>query len=114
LSVRIHDQDGVVAVRVLGEVDLSTCEVLRDALDAAMAAGADDLSVDLTGATFIDSAGLHCLLEGSRKCGQLGMRFDVVVVDDSPPLKLLRLTGTDAKYGLTVVKVSGERIREDS
>jgi anti-anti-sigma factor len=48
--------------RLLGELDLSNTEPLARFL-AGMVAGAGDLTIDLRGLTFIDSAGVHLLID---------------------------------------------------
>src|SRR5688572_1895877 len=57
------DADGVVAVAAAGEVDSSTAPDLRAALDAVLADPACRcLRLDLSGVTFISSAGLSVLI----------------------------------------------------
>lgn len=46
-----------------GELDPSSVDILRGALDEAVRPGAQDLVLDLNGLMFIDSTGLHLLIE---------------------------------------------------
>jgi anti-anti-sigma factor len=50
-----------------GEVDITVAEAFRDALLTVLNAGALGLVVDLTGTTFIDSAGVTALVRASRR-----------------------------------------------
>ena len=64
---------------VSGDVDLHSADVLADALDAAIAGGAESLVVDLSGATFVDSQGLGVLLRETRRFDPRGGSFRLVV-----------------------------------
>jgi anti-sigma B factor antagonist len=57
--------DDAIIVRATGEIDMSTIDVLRRELDTARAEAATAL-IDLSGVTFMDSTGLHLLLEASH------------------------------------------------
>jgi anti-sigma B factor antagonist len=62
-------QDRVV-VTVRGELDVATSPLLRAALaELVEAAGVPCIVVDLAGVTFIDSAGVHALVEASKRLG---------------------------------------------
>ena len=53
-------------IHVLGEVDLATVPILEQALAAAIAA-AHPIIVDFAATTYIDSTGLHTLLQARRR-----------------------------------------------
>jgi anti-anti-sigma factor len=58
-------------VTLLGEVDLTTSELLRSELALACASGdGGDVVIDFTGLTFIGSSGLHVLIETAAKLGE--------------------------------------------
>jgi anti-sigma B factor antagonist len=82
----------IVRIAVRGDLDAASADVLRRALEAAVADGRTRLEADLSGVTFCSSAGLTVLL-GARR--SLGDRF---VVLDAPPgvrrlLTVLRMPG---------------------
>ena len=52
--------DGIPVVTVVGEVDMSNADRLRDALDLAAPDGSRFV-VDLTRVEYLDSAGIHAL-----------------------------------------------------
>jgi anti-anti-sigma factor len=65
LHVTVEPLDDASLVRVAGEIDVCTIVKLRRELDAARDEGVTVL-LDLSDVTFIDSTGLHLLLEASR------------------------------------------------
>jgi len=81
----------VDAVFVTGELDLATAPRLDEALAALTA---DVIVVDLSGCTFLDSAGIRALVGTARKLGETdrGLR---VVTSDAGVLRLLEITGVD-------------------
>jgi anti-anti-sigma factor len=68
LSVDLTFVQDRVVVTVRGELDVATNPLLRAALAELVAApGVPCVVVDLGGVTFIDSAGVHALVEASRR-----------------------------------------------
>ena len=63
---------------VTGEVDLATAPALGSAVDAALASGAQELWLDLSATTFMDSSGLHLLLDAHRRMRGLRRRLAIV------------------------------------
>ena len=83
---------GVLVARLTGELDAAVVDVVRARLDEAVSDG-DDLVVDLTDLSFLDSRGT-ALLDGLlRARSERGRRCLVVVAQASPPSRLLRLLG---------------------
>ena len=79
-------------VTAIGEIDLSTAAELRGALtDVARHRGAI-VKVDLGRLDFMDSSGVHALLEGRQAIQRGG--GSLTVVDTSPPVaRVLALLG---------------------
>lgn len=63
-SVSVEPLDDACVVRAVGEIDMSTVGRLRAPLEAARADGVTTL-LDLSGVSFIDSSGLHLLLDAA-------------------------------------------------
>jgi anti-sigma B factor antagonist len=63
---------------VAGEVDAASSPELGCAVDAAVGSGALDLWIDLSATTFIDSSGLHLLLDTNRRAHELRRRLAIV------------------------------------
>jgi anti-anti-sigma factor len=58
-----------VAVEVRGEVDLSTADRFAEGLRAASSLRDGDLVLDLRSLVFMDSSGLHALIETANQFG---------------------------------------------
>ncbi|MGA8718680.1 MAG: STAS domain-containing protein [Solirubrobacteraceae bacterium] len=65
----IRDEPTGTVVAVTGELDLLSAPQLRTALDALLPANARHIAIDLTNATFMDSAGVHAVLDASHRAG---------------------------------------------
>jgi anti-anti-sigma factor len=62
-----HDDDAVIVV-LAGEFDLGTAEPVREALNRAMGEARRRVIIDLGAVTFIDSSGLHAILDAYKLC----------------------------------------------
>ena len=60
------DTSGTATVRVAGDVDISSSEQLREALETSLAEPCRELALDLSSVGFMDSSGLHALVEGTQ------------------------------------------------
>ena len=92
---------GVEVVVVRGEHDLATAGDLRDHIEAAVSR-ASGVVIDLTQATFIDSAVLQALLSGRDKAQALGIPYVVALGEGTgyAVTRLLELTGLDRRLDL--------------
>ena len=77
-----------------GEIDLTNAEAFRDALLSALNAGALGLVVDMTGATFVDSAGVTALVRASRRASATESTVRIAVTAPAV-LRVLNLVGID-------------------
>jgi anti-sigma B factor antagonist len=92
-------RDGSVAtVAVIGDLDLSTAPRLSSAVKEH--SDAEVLVVDLTATTFMDSSGVHNLIEAYGLGARTGFRL-VVVADDGPVRRVLDLCGLDRQLTIT-------------
>lgn len=69
---RIDDDDGTGAIVVSGEIDLHTSPRLREALLGHLTNDVRNVTVDMSGVTFIDSTGLSVLIAAMRRARSLG------------------------------------------
>lgn len=84
----------IAVISAAGEIDLTNAGSLRDGLLSALNAGALGLVVDLTAATFLDSAGVNALVRASRRASATGATLRLAV--SAPPLlRVLNLVGVD-------------------
>jgi anti-anti-sigma factor len=82
IQVKVRDRQLVVS----GDMDLATTPILQKAIAKL---GSDEIALDLSGVAFIDSTGLHLLLDLRREHGPLRL------VAASPVVaKLLAITDT--------------------
>ena len=86
------------SVQVAGEVDLATAPKLRQSLEQAQLA-ARLVMLDLRDLTFMDSAGVHAILEAASRARRTGGRL-VVVRGSVQVSRLLTLTGADSQIPL--------------
>ncbi len=60
-STEVTREDGATVIYVRGEIDVATCERLRDAIEPYLGP-AQMIVLDLAGVRFMDSSSLHVLL----------------------------------------------------
>ena len=90
-----------VAIRVAGELDLSTADALRRLLERALRSGRPVL-IDLSDVTFIDVSGLRAVLDPAAS-GRGTSGCVVTVVASPAVLRLLRLLPIDVGRSIRVV-----------
>jgi anti-anti-sigma factor len=77
LRVTVEPLEDARLIRAAGELDMSSEPALRHELEAARDEAATAL-LDLSDVTFMDSTGLHLLLEASRSAGRTDWSFFIV------------------------------------
>jgi anti-sigma B factor antagonist len=80
-GVETIDEGDPVVIAVHGQADLHTAPELRNAITAALDAGAKGLVVDLSEATFIDSMTLGVLLGAVKRLRPSGGKVGIVCTD---------------------------------
>jgi anti-sigma B factor antagonist len=91
IDIDIVERDGMVLVAVEGEVDLCTADVFARSLAIAEEMDTPAIVLDLDRVSFMDSAGLHVLLQFSAA---ERTRDRVSVTQGSPQVqRLLEVTG---------------------
>jgi anti-sigma B factor antagonist len=92
LTITIDEQPDHVVCRPEGELEAHNVDEMRRALSGVV--GARVVILDLTDITFIDSAGLGCLIGAIRRVREAD--GEVAVASPRPTLtRLLRTTGFD-------------------
>jgi anti-sigma B factor antagonist len=87
LQVMREVEAGHRVLRVCGEVDMATAPMLRAAVDAELERAVGSLYLDLTQTSFIDSAGVHALVYGSRQAASLGSDLIVLCPRANRPVR---------------------------
>jgi anti-sigma B factor antagonist len=91
VKVTSTDVGAQTVVEVVGEIDVSTADVLRERLLEQLDRDRTDLVVDLRQVRFMDSTGLGVLVGTLKKVRLLGGRMQLVI-DSERLLKVLRIT----------------------
>jgi anti-anti-sigma factor len=92
--VELRAVSGAEIVCVSGEIDLSNVAFVRDAIGAAL----PDLPVvivDLSGTTYVDSAGIAMLFRLAERLDYNRQELRLVVPPDAPIRAVLSLTSLD-------------------
>lgn len=77
VELEVLREDAVV-VRLNGEVDISSAGLLSEQFEAIADRRATSAILDATGVTFMDSTGLHALVEGKRILHEHGSQIFLV------------------------------------
>lgn len=88
-----------VALGVTGEIDLATVDVLERDIKSFLDSEHGNLAIDLTGADFMDSTGLRCLVMADRSFREADRRFALVIAG-GPISRLIDLSGVDTKIDI--------------
>ncbi|AVT38423.1 hypothetical protein C6W10_20455 [Plantactinospora sp. BB1] len=90
---------GALTVRLAGDLDMDTVDLLRRTLDQVLRHGFASVAVDLSQLRFCDSSGIRTLLFGCADAERLGCRM--YVVNPRPfILRVFELTGVTSLLGL--------------
>jgi anti-anti-sigma factor len=93
LETRLYHNDFTRTLLVIGELDVATAPILEDAVDRAFD-GPGVFRLDLSGLTFMDSAGARAIMHAHNTVESLGRRL--VVLSPTPVVyRVLALTGLD-------------------
>jgi anti-anti-sigma factor len=110
-DIERRERDGVHALTVSGELDISNVGILREAA-GQIPNDARGLVVDLTGATFVDSATVGFLFELKRSLERRGQALQVVCPPGSPAERVLTMTAFDARVrGEPTLEAAIETVR---
>lgn len=90
-------------VRAFGEIDLSNVGLLKDALDRSVDESPEGFVIDLSGAGYIDSAGIQSLLSAYQRVRVRGGRL-ALVVGDAGMRDLIAVVHLDALPGMFVTQ----------
>ena len=99
LTVSTRDEGGCAVLTVVGEIDVYTAAVLRDAMQRLMNRGRVRLVLDLSGVPFCDSTGLGVLVGGFKHTRARGGSFRLVNVSAHLE-RVLRITGLNKVFAV--------------
>ena len=92
-ELRIETADGVLVARLLGEIDLSNADVVRSGLARATSNEIVGAVIDLSKATYMDSAGINVLFHLRERLRVRGQELRLVVPPESGAYHALRYAG---------------------
>jgi anti-sigma B factor antagonist len=96
LTIEVQiERDGFIRVTITGQIDrFSTSEIGERLTEARTPMPDSDMIIDLSGVEFIDSSGLHLLLQTHQALHGAGATL-VLIAPNEPVKGLLTLTGLD-------------------
>lgn len=92
--------DSAAILRLRGEVDVSSAHKLTEQFELAAEDGFSELVIDATEVTFMDSSGLHALVEGKRLIHQNGSK--IALVPSSQVRRVMELVFPDPLFAMRV------------
>jgi anti-anti-sigma factor len=90
-----EQRDGVAIARVSGEIDASNTRWLDARLRSLLTNQSTALVVDLSGVTYLDSAGIATMFRLGSELRLHQQQLHLVVVEGSPIARMVGLTGLD-------------------
>jgi anti-anti-sigma factor len=78
LELETEEDDGQVRLVLRGELDISSAQLLEDALTRLEADEPSTLLIDLRGLEFLDSTGLRTLVSADQRARDAGRRLAIV------------------------------------
>ena len=97
VSVETAEVRGVQVLRVSGEIDMGTSEVVRQEVLVWLDTTTSTSVLDLSGVTFLSSSGLALLIEAAQHAQRCGTTF-VIVAGHRAVLRALRITNLDEVF----------------
>jgi anti-sigma B factor antagonist len=98
--VHLDTIEDVPVARLDGDIDISNAQDLGDALAAAVPTRALGLVVDLTELDYLDSAGVHLLLELSGRLRTRRQELRAVAPAEAPLRMVLDIAAVDQRVPL--------------
>ena len=81
--------DGEAVLRVRGDLDVVTAPILAQAVGGQLSASPGVLTIDLTDATYLDSAGARQLARSARQAADSGTALQLLCPPGNKPVRLV-------------------------
>jgi anti-sigma B factor antagonist len=109
----VSDGDAqVVELAMAGELDLAAAPALAAALDAVARSGVNVVVVNMAAVTFIDSTGLHALLDAKQALATTGGRLHLT--EPSPAAtRLFQLAGLGDHFAVDPIAATADVVTAD-
>lgn len=96
IGLRVRDHDGVPVVCLQGEIDIANAAEVHEQLLALLSDRPPGLIVDLSGVTYLDSRGVHVMIELAERMLVRHQHLRIVAPDTTMVKRILLLTHLDA------------------
>jgi anti-sigma B factor antagonist len=93
-EIELSSQGSTRLLTVTGEIDMSSVDKVRAAVDAAFAERPETVVLDISQIEFCDSSGIHLVVSSHRRAQQCRVRF-VTVRPVGPAWRAFELCGID-------------------
>jgi anti-sigma B factor antagonist len=103
VTVDVTATGPAVRVTAAGEIDSTSAPVLRARFDSLLDDSVEEVTVDLTQVTFLDSAGLCVLAAAHRRAAGQGVRMQVLA-SSRAVIRPLQITGLWSLLGASEVR----------
>jgi anti-sigma B factor antagonist len=88
----VQPREGILIAHVAGEIDAATTRDLRDAIAGRLTNVGPGLVLDLSDATYLDSAGIEFIFDLARRLRTHGQLLRLVVPAKAPMRRVLDLS----------------------
>jgi anti-sigma B factor antagonist len=99
LYIKEHERDSHVLIEIGGEVDIFTCQQLKDTLYYVVEKYGRNLILDCSLLNYIDSTGLGVFVAVLKKVRQIEREITIINLKDSI-LKLFLITNLDTLFNI--------------
>jgi anti-anti-sigma factor len=97
-QIDTEETESGATLKLIGELDGANADVVTAQFDRAVAAGCRQITVDLAGVSFIDSAGLRAIIFVQQRAAERDL--SLIVIAPPPLLDLLEITGLTERLAL--------------
>jgi len=105
-SITDEHHGEIPLVTIAGEIDASNAGEVAERLRAALSNRSEALVVDLSGTTYIDSAGLNVLFELAVALHERQQQLHLVIAQSSPIARMASIVGLDATVPMHPTRAS--------
>jgi anti-anti-sigma factor len=91
-TLRMSGRARVVVAAMAGEIDLANADAGEERIVAGVPSEADRLILDLSGVTYLDSAGVRLILGVNERLHLRRQELRLVVPDQAPIQRLIEIT----------------------
>jgi len=99
----VNHTDGTIVVQLAGEIDISSAPILIDAFRDISAERVPNVILDATRISFMDSTGLHALVDGKRMIHEGGT--NLILVPSSQMRRVMDLVFPEPLFAARVDSV---------